>query len=207
MKKLTVSFAVLAFLAAFTFSSCKEEAPVVEEVVEAVALTGDFSANLEASSLSWLGKKVTGEHFGSIKLKDASFSFADGVLTGGKAVVDMTTISVEDVTDAEKNADLVGHLSTEDFFNAAKYPEATLVITGSENGNAFGELSIKDSTHVVEFPYILTESETDVTLEGTVVVDRTLYDIKYGSGKFFQNLGDKAINDEFELKFKVVATK
>jgi polyisoprenoid-binding protein YceI len=132
MKKLTVSFAVLAFLAAFTFSSCKEEAPVVEEVVEAVALTGDFSANLEASSLSWLGKKVTGEHFGSIKLKDASFSFADGVLTGGKAVVDMTTISVEDVTDAEKNADLVGHLSTEDFFNAAKYPEATLVITGNE---------------------------------------------------------------------------
>jgi len=209
MKTFKLTLAALTLFAAFTFSSCKEETPVVVEEVVAVedGLSGEFAINTDASTLSWLGKKVTGEHSGSIKIQEGSFTIDKNVLTSGNILMDMTTISVGDLTDAEENAQLIEHLNSEDFFNTALFPTAAFVINKTDNASAAGDLTIKGITNRVKFGYTLTESETEITVEGTLIVDRTLYDIKYGSGKFFEKLGDKAINDEFELKFKMVSTK
>ncbi len=210
MKTFKLSLAALTLIAAVTFSSCNQETPVVEEEVAVVVeegLTGDYIVSAEVSKLAWLGTKITGEHTGSINIQEGYFTLSAGALTGAKVVVDMTSIVVEDITDAEMNAKLTGHLNSEDFFNTAGFPTASLSLTEGDEANASGDLTIKGITNPVKFSYTVVESETEVVLEGAVMVDRTLYDIKYGSGKFFENLGDKTISDEFELKFNVVSIK
>jgi polyisoprenoid-binding protein YceI len=207
MKTLKFSLAAMALFAAFTFSSCNQEAPVVEEVEVIEGLSGNYSVNAEASKLSWLGKKVTGEHTGSIAIQEGMFSVSNGLLTSGDVLVNMASLSVEDIEDAEQNAKLSGHLNSEDFFDVVGFPTATLLITEATETTATGELTIKNITNPVTFEYTIAEGETEVTLTGLVIVDRTLYDIKYGSGKFFDDLGDKTIYDEVELTFEVVALK
>lgn len=209
MKKITLSLAALALLAAFVFSSCKSETPT-EEVVEVTeettsGISGEFTVDTAASSVNWLAKKVTGEHFGSVQVADGKFSLTNNALTAGTIIIDMTSIVVEDIEDAEMNAKLAGHLNSEDFFNTAVHNVATLNIIAADESNAKAELTIKDVTETVKFPVRIFEEDGKVHVTGELKVDRTLYGIQYGSGKFFENLGDKAIDDVFTLKFNIVA--
>lgn len=208
MKKIKLSFAALALLAVFSFSSCNQESKVVEVeeevVVEQEGVSGTFTVDTEASQVEWLGKKITGEHFGTIAIQDGSFTAENGVLVSGNAVIDMTSITVLDIEDEESNAKLTGHLSSDDFFGVENFPTSTLSF--SAEGDAFvGELTIKGITKPVSFNAELTEVEGLVVAVGTITVDRTEYDVKYGSGKFFDNLGDNTISDEFKLSFTIVA--
>lgn len=159
--------------------------------------------NTETSTLNWLGEKVTGEHSGEIKFKSGQLEFNGDLLTGGQFEVDMTSITNTDLTDAEYNQKLVGHLKSDDFFGVKDYPTSKLVLTSvSPTGgkyNVKADLTIKGQTHPVEF----VVSQDGDTFTGTMVVDRTVYNIRYGSGKFFDDLGDKVIYDEFQLTFKV----
>lgn len=210
MKNLNLSLAALTLIAAFVFTSCNNETPVVEEevVVEEISegVTGEFNINVEETTINWLGKKVTGEHYGSLGVVDGSFKLSNGELVSGKVIADVSSITVEDIEDAEMNAKLTGHLASEDFFNTAEYPEAVLEVTSSADGMATGTLTIKGISNDVSFPYEVSSTESGVDVTGTFMVDRTSYDIKYNSGKFFDNLGDKMIDDEFELSFKAVGT-
>ena len=208
MKKINLSLFIAILASAFIFSACNQEAPaeeegvVEEEVVVEEGVSGQYTLDAETSNLSWLGKKVTGEHFGSVAITDGKFTLENGNLLAGKAVVAMDGITVEDIEDEEMNAKLVGHLNSEDFFNTAEFPTAMLAITGTdEKGMATGELTIKDITNRVEFPYEVEETAGGAVLTGNIVIDRTEYDIRYGSGKFFEDLGDKTIYDDFELTF------
>lgn len=176
-----------------------------------VALTTSFAQKLEinpaSSSIHWVGKKVTGEHSGNINLKSGSLSLTAGKISGGELVVDMTSITNTDLPAGEWNDKLVGHLKSDDFFGVATYPEAKLVITSATTdatGNVAikGVLTIKGINQLAEF----TAVPTDNGYSALITVDRTKYDIKYGSGKFFDSLGDKAIADEFTLDVKI-ATK
>jgi polyisoprenoid-binding protein YceI len=125
--------------------------------------------------------------------------------------MDMTSITCEDLDNAEYNAKLVGHLKSDDFFSVANHPTAKLEITKvipGENGQiqVVGKLTIKGITNDIEF--IVKESYSNGTYKatGSMKVNRTLYDIKYGSGSFFDGLGDKMIYDEFTLEFTVIAS-
>jgi polyisoprenoid-binding protein YceI len=163
----------------------------------------DYKVDASKSTLKWTGKKVSGEHYGMISLKEGSFNIDENKITSGKFVIDMTTITCDDLQ-GEWNEKLVGHLNSDDFFSTEKFKTAKLEVTESgkfKNGVAAvkGNLSIKGQTHPVSF---------NVTKDGssyktTVTVDRTLYGIKYGSGKFFDNLGDKMIDDNFILEVKI----
>jgi len=151
------------------------------------------------SSIHWVGKKVTGQHEGTVALKEGNLIFKGTKLTGGSFVVDMTSLTSTDLT-GEYLGKLNGHLKSEDFFGTEKFPTAKLVfkkIATKPNGvyTVTADLTIKGVTAPVTF---------DITVKGntattTFKVDRTKYGIKYGSGSFFDNLGDKTINDEFEL--------
>jgi polyisoprenoid-binding protein YceI len=151
------------------------------------------------SKVEWLGKKVTGQHNGDIKLKEGALVFKGDKLAGGNFTVDMTTINTTDLTGGYKDK-LDGHLKSDDFFGVAKFPTAKLVFkTVTDKGNnvttVTADLTIKGKTNPVTF---------DITVNGNtattkVIVDRAKYDIKYGSGSFFDDLGDKTIYDEFEL--------
>src|ERR1700727_3826702 len=94
-------------------------------------------------NIDWIGKKVTGAHNGSIAIKDGSFTLTDGKLTGGKFIIDTTTIKILDITDPATNAQFAGHLASDDFFSTEKYPEATLEITSVSGNHVAGDLTIK----------------------------------------------------------------
>jgi polyisoprenoid-binding protein YceI len=152
------------------------------------------------STINWVGKKVTGKHEGTIKLKDGALFMKDGKIVRGKFTVDMTSIEVTDLKAGEGKEDLEGHLKADDFFGTEKFATANMnfkTVTPKANGvyNVVADLTIKGITNPVTFD--LTVKNNNATAK--VVVDRTKYDIKYGSGSFFDNLGDKAISDNFDL--------
>ncbi|WP_430811996.1 MULTISPECIES: YceI family protein [unclassified Carboxylicivirga] len=161
----------------------------------------------KSSTITWLGKKVTGEHTGYISFKSGSLKMKNNQLVGGEFTVDMTSITCTDIENKDYNAKLVGHLKSDDFFGVDKHPTSHLKITkvsGKDSKyNVKGELSIKGKTHPIAFDVI----KEGHSFTGKLVVDRTKYDVRYGSGKFFENLGDKMIYDDFELNFKVHVTK
>jgi len=161
--------------------------------------------DVSKSMINWVGKKVTGEHSGTVALKHGVLLFKKSALTGGTFTVDMTSLNDTDLT-GEYREKLNGHLKADDFFGTVKYPTSTLVfktiapkgsdtLKGNDVYTVTADLTIKGKTNPVTF---------DLTVKGNTAstafkVDRTKYDIKYGSGSFFEGLGDKTINDDFEL--------
>ncbi len=169
----------------------------------------DVKINTKVSSVEWIGKKVSGEHNGSITIKEGTLNLHDGHLSGGKVVIDMTSITNADM-EGEWNQKLVGHLNSPDFFDTKNHSTATLEITGVKviEGNKHmisGNLTIKGITKPISFPATVEMKDGKFGAFAEMKIDRTLYDIKYGSGKFFEGLGDKMIDDEFTIKFKIAA--
>ena len=155
--------------------------------------------NASASSINWVGKKVTGQHEGTVNIKDGALVFKGAKLVGGTFTVDMNSLTATDLK-GEYLGKLNGHLKSEDFFGTEKFSTSTLVfktITAKAKGvyAVTADLTIKGKTSPVAFDLAVTSNTAATKFN----VDRTKYDIKYGSGSFFDNLGDKAISDEFEL--------
>lgn len=170
----------------------------------------NYKINPEQSKLTWLAKKVTGEHAGAINVSNGSLSLDGKVLKGGSFELDTKTITVTDITDKETNAKLLGHLKGDDFFAVEKFGKATFKITSAQkttgdNYNVKGNLTIKGITHEVSFPAVVKQEGNKVTANAKITVDRTKYDIKFRSKSFFENLGDKTIYDDFELNVQLVA--
>jgi polyisoprenoid-binding protein YceI len=181
-------------------------------VVLAVVLTTSSFAgsaiDTSKSSVKWLAKKVTGEHYGTIGIKESNLVLKDGNVTSGKVVIDMNSIVCTDITDSESNAKLVGHIKSDDFFAVNSFPRSELVITSVEsNGNTHsfsGNLTIKGITNPVSFKAISSKEGNSTVYKGTLTVDRSKFNVRYGSKSFFDNLGDRVIYDEFTLDFNLV---
>lgn len=174
------------------------------------AFSKEYKINSASSTLEWEAKKVTGQHHGTIAFAEGTLSVEHKKISGGKVVVDMNTIVNTDLTDAGYNQKLIGHLKSDDFFGVAKFPQASLEVKNvapkSENVYHFtADLTIKGITSPVEFDAEVNDASGQISAIGTMVVNRTKYGIKYGSGSFFQGLGDKVIYDDFTLKFKLIA--
>lgn len=153
------------------------------------------------SKIEWVGYKVLGQHTGEIRLKEGSLEFEGDKLVGGSFIIDMSAISSTDL-EGETATKLIGHLSSPDFFDIAVHPEAsfniTKVVSRGKVGDykLIGDLTIKGNTESISFNTVLTDNSA--TAETTI--DRSDFDIRYGSGSFFDNLGDNTIYDEFDIK-------
>jgi len=180
-----------------------------------IAGNESFKVDVKQSKLEWHAKKVTGEHNGSINIKDGSLQFKDDMLVGGKFEIDMTSIVNLDIESEKYNTKLVNHLKSDDFFSVEKFPTATLKITevkstpekGDSNYWIKSDLTIKGKTNSIEFTAMVDNSEKGVTASATIVVDRSKFDVRYGSGSFFEGLGDKLIYDDFEMKVSLASAK
>lgn len=164
--------------------------------------------NPSASSIAWVGKKVTGQHNGSISLKEGTLQMKKGVLTGGSFTIDMTTIKNLDLQ-AEYAGKLENHLKSDDFFGTATFPVATLIILdakskGNNEYDVKANLTIKGITQPIQFPVTVKPEGNNYKAEANLIIDRSLFNVKYGSGKFYEDLGDKTIYDDFELKVSLV---
>jgi len=156
--------------------------------------------NVATSKISWVGKKVTGQHGGTVNLKDGALVFKGKKLAGGTFTVDMNSLVATDLKAGEGKEKLEGHLKSADFFGTDQFATSKLVFKtiASKGKNVYtvtADLTIKDKTNPVTFDITVNGNTASASLK----VDRTKYDIKYGSGSFFDNLGDKTIYDDFEL--------
>ena len=175
--------------------------------------TETYKIDTQKSVIEWTGKKVLGAHNGEIKLASGAISTDSKVPVKGNFVIDMTSITNKDLTDAEYKAKLLGHLKSEDFFSVDKFPAAQFAATritdaGNGNINVTGNLTIKGITNPISFAAAYTLSGKTLTAKATnVKVDRTKYNMKFGSKSFFESIGDKAIDDEFILNINIIASK
>ncbi|MGC9352480.1 MAG: YceI family protein [Mariniphaga sp.] len=174
-------------------------------------LATDYKLDKSNSTVKWNGKKVTGEHYGTIDFKNGNLDVADNKIMSGTFQMDMTTIVNEDLSSESMNKKLVGHLKSDDFFSVDKHPVSTLVIKevkhkSGKNHLFTGDLIIKGIIHPVTFDAEVIIDGDNLRAKGKMEVDRTLYDIKFRSGKFFSDLGDNLIYDTFTLDFDIVAS-
>jgi polyisoprenoid-binding protein YceI len=167
--------------------------------------------NKTESQVMWKAAKVTGEHWGYVPIADANLDYSNGKITGGSFAMDMVNLTVEDLTDEKSKGNLTNHLKSDDFFSVEKFNKSTFKITDVKSTSATdytitGDLTIKGITKPVSFPAKVTVAGNKMTATGTIKFDRTHYDIKFRSGNFFENLGDRMIYDEVNLDVKLVAT-
>ncbi len=183
-------------VALFSFKAVKEDS---------------YNVSTKESKLEWFAEKVTGKHNGVVNIKSGSLTMAEGVLKKGDFLIDMPTIEATDLT-GEYKQKLDGHLKSADFFDVEKFNTAKIVIKNANlldkakgTYNVTGDLTIKGITHEITFPATLKVSGGNVTGNAEFSINRTKWDIKYGSANFFESLGDKAIYDDIKFKVALVA--
>ena len=171
-----------------------------------------YNANIEKSKLEWLAEKITGFHTGTINLKSGTIEIKDFIINEAEFEIDMVSILCNNIPEVEYNNKLITHLKSDDFFSVEKFKTATIKLTkpvSFEKGYALvnANLTIKGITNPIEFKAVIQKVESEIKINANIIVDRTKYDVKYGSGSFFDNLGDNTIYDEFKVLINVVLTK
>lgn len=175
-----------------------------------VLVDGTYALSAEESVIGWIGRKprVLGyEDTGTLKLESGSVVVSNGHITSGSFVIDMTTLAVDSTGNNKSGDMLVGHLSSDDFFSVETYPTASFVVKNVINNVVTGELTIKNTTKMISFPATITETEGQLSAQASITLNRAQWDIRYGSGSFFDNLGDNLIADEVSITLDLVATK
>lgn len=175
----------------------------------------DYIIDSKASGLKWTGEKVTGKHWGTVNIKDGGMT-KSGNNFSGNFTIDMTSIKVDDLKDAETNGKLLGHLKSDDFFSVAKHNTSTFKLKGikdykpkkDEKGNHWvtGDLTIKGITHEIGFPAEIKFDGKGFKADAKFTINRAKWDIRYGSGSFFDNLGDKTIYDDIKFELSLAGT-
>jgi len=225
----TFVFYTILFLA-FSITACKEKTDNnnaennAEETTQgnaSASLDGTYTIDAASSQIKWQGSKPTGVHNGTVPVSAGSIIIANGLITGGTIEIDMTGITVTDL-EGDSKQNLEAHLKgttpgkEQDFFNVDKFPKATYTVTSSSALNndpdgthmINGNLTIKDITKPVNFKAkVNVDGNTLTATTPQFSIDRTEYDIKFKSAKFFNDLRDDFINDEFKLQIDIKATK
>ncbi len=162
-------------------------------------------ADVKKSTIKWEGKKIGGAHDGHILLKEGWFTVKNNQITEGNFLIDMNSITNDDIDSDEYREKLIKHLKSDDFFGVQKFPTSKLTITKSTKfknnvANVTGDLTIKEKTHPIEFE-VKKDGKKYIT---KLTIDRAKYDVRYGSKSFFDNLGDKVIHDDFTLHISLM---
>ena len=207
------TFVIITLEGKISLRNIMKQAVVFLAVFLGSLLANDtLQVDIDNSQITWLGRKVTGEHTGILNISNGWVVMDNNTLVSGKFIFDMTSISNMDIESPEWKQKLEDHLKSEDFFYVDSFPRAILKIKGTQavpgeksasKKRALADLTIRGIAHEISFPFILNQDENHFIASGTVNVDRTLYNIQYQSGKFIENLGDKLIYDDFTVQFIV----
>jgi polyisoprenoid-binding protein YceI len=174
-------------------------------LTNAVAAPKPVAVSTSASKVVWLAKKVTGEHNGTVAISKGSLDVDGNKLVGGSFTIDLKSIVCKDLTDPTYNQKFITHISSGDFFEVEKFPTANFVITKVVGNQISGNMTVKGITKAITFPAQISVTGGKVAATANITLDRTDYNIKYGSKKFFESIGDKAIYDDFALTVSLVS--
>ncbi len=171
-----------------------------------------YQIDTDSSHIIWKARRIAYGHTGVIKLKQGNLGFDGKQLTSGYFEVDMKTLEDIDLTNLSKKRQLENHLKSKDFFHVVKYPTSSFGITSArqsitDEGNyeITGDLTIKGISQEIRFPAQINLSEGRLTSSAKITIDRTIFNIRYGSGSFFEDLGDKVIYDDIIFEIELVA--
>jgi polyisoprenoid-binding protein YceI/rhodanese-related sulfurtransferase len=181
-------------------------------------VSGSFQLDIEKSVIKWTGANLSNAHTGTLRFADGAFQLRQGQLEDAKFQIDMKSLACNDIKDAETNRALIQHLSSDDFFDVAKYPVARFQLTlaealppgtaGSPNYEVTGRLTLKGVTDQVTFPAIVGQLDSDTFAgQAHLEFDRTRWDVQYGSGKFFAFLGKHLVNDLVHLHLIIIVKR
>ena len=181
-------------------------------LVTLITASDTLYINVDNSTINWIGRKVTGEHSGTLNLSKGWVVMQEGSIIGGKFIFDMTSIKNTDIESPEWKEKLEKHLMSEDFFFVDSFPNAILEIkyhhqivddkTGQTN-QIIADLTIRGITHEINLPINISHTKSNLYAEGSINIDRTLFNIKYNSGTFFEELGDRMIYDNFTVQISL----
>lgn len=206
-----VVIALIAFGAWFFLKDSPQSVTPAPQGEEVTLNDGSYSIDTTSSTLAWRGSRpLIPGYFdnGTVNIRSGNLQVADGAITGGSFTVDMTSIVAVSTGRGDGQDRLSGHLKSDDFFDVANHPTATFVITSvTPAGQVSGNLTVKGVTNPITFPAVISEEGETLRAQATVELDRTLWNIRYGSGKFFQDLGDNLISDTFTVTLNLVARK
>lgn len=197
----------------------KTEAQEEADAAEASEMAETYIVDINQSTIDWQGEKPTGTHTGTIQISNGTLFLNDeNEIESGDFTIDMKTIVVTDLEAGDGKEDLEAHLKGTvegkegDFFDVNRYPESNFEVTGikNENGKQWlqGNLTIKEITKNIEFPVNVSLDNNRLQMQSeSFSIDRTQWEVNFGSKSVFDNLGDKFINDDIELVITVVAEK
>jgi polyisoprenoid-binding protein YceI len=178
---------------------------------------GTYQVDPNRSMIEWAGRNLANKHHGTVRVASGKIIVQRGRVTGGQFVIDMASIVNADIPDKSYAQLLVQHLLSDDFFDAANHPTAQFVIAGARpvshatpgtpNYAIRGRLTIKGIERSIAFPAMIgVTAEGDLAAQANFDLDRTRWNVLYGSGRFFENLGKHLVNDLISLQIKLVAT-
>lgn len=216
MKKTLLFFVLSCFLVLMSSKNAFSNSYLVTES-NTIKDTTTFAVSGGYSHLKWTGYKIGGEHKGKIEVSSGELIFIDKVFKGGNFEIDMNSISNTDLTEESSNKKLVDHLKSPDFFGTEKFPTGKFVIDkvvnygpAGENRTKYkitGKLTLKGITKEMKFLVTILEYETSYSITGRIDFDRSDFDVRYGSGTFFDDIGDKVIYDNVQLDITLAALK
>ncbi len=216
MKKRRFSFVLSCFLVLVTSKNLYSNSNVQTES-HFYADTTTLTVSGGYSKVNWTGYKIGGQHTGSIEISSGQLLFIDEVFAGGNFEIDMATVANKDIEVEDMKTKLEDHLKSPDFFDVKKYPTATFKIDKvipygevEENKTKYkivGQLTMKGITKRVKFEADFFEYDTSYSISGRLKIDRSDFNVKYGSGTFFAEIGDKIIYDDVLLDLSIAALK
>lgn len=175
---------------------------------------GNYTFGSEESQIVWTGKKTLIAEWidqGIIKLSNGSLVIENGNVLSGNVVIDMNTITAQKTGSGGGQDRLTEHLKSEDFFNVAQFGNSIFnmssITKNDEKYEVTGDLTIKDKTEKITFPANIYMNDGKIFVEAEVVIDRSKFDVRFGSKSFFNDLGNNVIDDNFTLQMKLVGTK
>ena len=174
--------------------------------------TDIIRVNTENSTVKWIGSKVSDSHEGTVNISQGYLGIEHGTLVGGQITIDMTTIQNTDIESEKYREKLNSRLKDKDFFNVKEFETATITIIQAWKGNdnmykISADLTIKGITHSISFAADVNVNGLNYLATAKIKIDRTKWDIKYNSGNFFKDLGDKLILDEIEFDVFLLSVK
>jgi polyisoprenoid-binding protein YceI len=204
-----IKFCLIALIAFLSLPALSAEKPQAKQILK---------IDLEKSVVHWIGYKIGGYHDGFLKVSSGAFEInPKGEVDAGIVTIDMTSLSDIDLKDAGMKTKLVEHLKSADFFDVEKFPTANFRLTSGkrkadspEDAAEYtldGTITIKGISKPVNVPITLVKKAGALEGQAKIQLDRTVFGLKYGSGKFFQNLGDKLIKDEFTVELRLPLIK
>jgi len=223
-KKIGLFFIILLVLIVVLLVIIKEKDPKInsnsqqqEEIMkiqENLQGSGLFSFDTQASKIIWEGKKTIIKEWvdtGSISIQSGEITLVDDKIVGGKIIIDMNSISAQKTGGGGGEDSLSKHLKSVDFFGVETFPTSEFILTSlsqTENGYiAKGDITIKNITKTIEFPMNVYMEDNSISIRAEIILDRTEFDVRYGSTNFFNDLGDNVINNDFTLKLELIAKK